>query len=351
MDRTRLWPQCFADSDSNKPCWWNRETLNLGSLFLTLAIAGILATACQSTEAPSPTPFGPTIPAAPPTMALTAVPVATDTATPDAPLPTPTSPVPSPTPLPPPSPTPLPPPEPTLYEVQPGDTLLSIAEAFNVTLENLAYANGHADFNDFSLVAGTEIQIPLCQAHQIMPGNTLAGISQICGLTLDELITANIGELAQLGTLDAVPLNFVLVIPQESLTPADLDCGALPAREQVIEYTPGPGEGIFCLSQKFGVSTASIMQANVERLSGNNRYGELPLLIPPVSGAVYVVTAGDIAAGVTLIDLAEWYQIPVETISDWNGNPVTATLQEGQQLYLPDANLALGPFRSAEPAE
>jgi hypothetical protein len=325
-----------------------RLCVNPRGFILMLAFAGTLATACQAAEAPSPTPFGPTIPAAPPTIAFTAVPLATETATSGAIPPTPTSPVPSPTSPPPPSPTPLPPPEPTLYTVQPGDTLLAIAEQFNVTLADLAYANGHADFNEFTLIAGTEIQIPLCQAHQIMPGNTLAGISQICGLTLDELITANIGELAPLGTLDAVPLNFVLLIPQKVQAPADLDCGALPAREQVIEYTPNPGEGIFCLSQKFGVSTASIMQANLERLTEGNRYGDLPLLIPPVSGAVYIVSAGDIAAGVTLVDLAEWYQIPVETISDWNGNPVTATLQEGQQLYLPAANLALGPFRSEE---
>jgi hypothetical protein len=318
---------------------------------LALAFVGALAAACQPAEAPSPTPFGPTIPAAPPTIAFTAVPQVTETATPAVNLPTPTSPVPSATSPPPPSPTPLPPAEPTLYTVQPGDTLLAIAEAFNVTLENLAYANGHAAFDSFSLIAGTEIQIPLCQAHQIMPGNTLAGISQICGLTLDDLITANIGELTQLGTLDAVPVGFVLAIPQESVAPADLDCGVLPAREQVIEYTPGPGEGIFCLSQKFSVSTASIMQANIERLTGDNHYGELPLLIPPVSGAVYVVSADDIAAGVTLVDLAEWYQVPVETISDWNGNPVTATLREGQQLYLPAADLTFGPFRSNTAAE
>jgi LysM repeat protein len=316
-----------------------------------LAFAAALTTACQAAEAPSPTPFGPTIAAAPPTIAFTAVPLATATATPDTIQPTPTSPVPTPTSAPLPSPTPLPPPEPTLYTVQPGDTLLGIAEEFNVTLEDIAYANGHADFNDFGLIAGTEIQIPLCQAYQIMPGNTLAGISQVCGLTLDDLITANIAELALLGTLDAVPVSFVLVIPQESLTPEDLDCGALPAREQVIEYTPQPGAGIFCLSQKFGVSTATIMQANIERLSGGNRYGELPLLIPPVSGAVYVVSAGDIATGVTLVDLADWYQVPVETISDWNGNPVTATLREGLQLYLPDANLNLGPFVSAPAGE
>ena len=182
-----------------------RLCLNSRVFILALALAGALATACQPAEAPSPTPFGPTIPAGPPTIAFTAVPQATETATPGVILPTPTSPVPSPTSPPPPSPTPLPPAEPTLYTVQPGDTLLAIAEAFNVTLQDLAYANGHADFNDFGLIAGTEIQIPLCQAHQIKRGNTLAGISQICGLTLDDLITANIGELALLGTLDAVP--------------------------------------------------------------------------------------------------------------------------------------------------
>ncbi|GMQ79341.1 MAG: hypothetical protein BMS9Abin02_1924 [Anaerolineae bacterium] len=261
------------------------------------------------------------------------------------PLPTVTSPVPTPTSSPQPSPTSTPPPAAFYYEVQAGDTLLAIADQFDVSPEALAVANGYQGIDEFSLIAGSEIQIPLCQVHEVLPGNTLAGIAQMCTITLDELIIANIASLAPLGTFDAVPVGFALIIPQESSPPEEVDCTTQPAREQVIEYKPGPGEGIYCLSQKFTVSTTTILQANAGRLTGENIYGDTPLLIPPANGAIYVITQDDINAGLTLSDLAQWYELTEAEIFDWNGNPEEDPLSAGQGLYLPGANLIYGIYR------
>jgi hypothetical protein len=216
-------------------------------------------------------------------------------------------------------------------------------------LNALLIANGFGSADQLPLVVGNELQIPLCQAHQIVSGNTLAGIAQLCGLTLDDLITANIVALAALPTLDSVPLGFVLAIPSTSSVPEDVDCNARPAREQVIEYRPGPGEGIFCLSQKFGVSTAAIVQSNVGRLTGGESYGQASLLIPPVEGVLYVATPDDATNGSTVADLTEWYEVAVEAITDWNGNPVGGPLRDGQQLLIAGANLNFGPFQSQPP--
>jgi LysM repeat protein len=294
---------------------------------------------------PTATQIAPTI--APTQTSTEPTAEATEAATP---RPTVTSPVPTQTPSPEATPVPAPLPEPTFYEIQAGDSLLAIAEQFEVSTEALAIANGHLGIDEFALIAGQEIQIPLCQAHQIVIGNTLSGIASICGLSLDDLVTANIDTLARLGNLASVSEGLVLVIPQESGTPEDIDCILQPERQQVIEYVPQPGEGLFCLLQKFNVSTTAIIQANIDRLVAPNIYGEVPLLIPPLDGAIYVVTSDDVDAAITLESLAEWYELPVDNIFDWNENPASEPLIEGQQLYLPGANLIFGPFRS-EPAQ
>lgn len=320
----------------------------------------LIFVACQSgeeDETPQPTEStvteseseNPTPTLAPTEPAAEATEPAEETAEPE---PSPTSPVPTPTPPltqtpePTPSPSPTPVPDPTFHTVVSGDSLLGIADAYQVSLDDLLYANGYFSLDEVTLTVGSQLQIPLCEAHQVVAGNTLSGIAGMCDVSLDDLVTANIKALAPLGSVDAVPVGFVLVIPP----PTDLDslppCTTQPGREQVIEYTPAPGEGIYCLAQIYNLSTTTILQANVQRLTGDNVYGQTPLLIPPSNGAVLEITEEDIENGVTLADIAEWYEIPVESILDWNGNPVSDPLTEGQQLFIPGANLAFGVFQS-----
>lgn len=270
--------------------------------------------------------------------------------------PSPTSPVPTPTPpltqtpAPTPSPSPTPVPDPTFHTVVSGDSLLGIADTYQVSLDDLLYANGYASLDEAVLTIGSQLQIPLCEAYQVASGNTLSGIAGMCDVTLDDLITTNIRAIAPLGSVDAVPVGFILVIPPPSNLDALPPCTVQPAREQVIEYTPAPGEGINCLAQIFGISSTTIIQANVQRLTGDNVYGQTALLIAPSNGAVLEISEADIDNGVTLADIADWYQILVAGILDWNGNPVSDPLTEGQQLFIPGANLIFGVFQSESPA-
>ncbi len=326
-----------------------RYMLLLGVLLLVLFVAA----ACGSEEGATPAASEATPPvvitiATP--VELVASPIPTEINIPEQTeptvvRPTVTSPVPTRTPLPTETPTPTPPPEPTAYIVESGDTLLGIAERFGVSIEALALANGAASPDGLTIVAGEELQIPLCVVHRVVAGNTLAGIALSCGITLDDLVSANISELAELGSLDSIPLGFVLYVPQERTVPDDLDCEPLPEREQVIEYSPGIGEGIFCLSLKYGISTSTILRANVERLSTGEPYGTMPLLILPFDGALYTISSEDIENGISLDDLAAWYEVEAQAITDWNGNIIAEPLMTGQQLLIVDANLNLGPFR------
>jgi LysM repeat protein len=320
---------------------------------LGVALLGLLLLGCQPAGRATPLPTI-TRAAATPIQSLiqTLNPIASSTAAaatkaaPNATQPAPTATTPAATAEPGPTATPAPAALPTFHTVEAGDSLLGIAEQYGVTLNALLIANGYASADQLPLVVGNDLQIPLCEAHQVVSGNTLAGIGQLCELTLDQLISANISSLALLPTLDAVPLGFVLLIPPASSVPEDLDCNVRPDRAQVIEYQPQTGEGVFCLSQKFSISTAALIQSNVDRLSGGESYGQIPLLIPPIEGVLYVATPTDAINGATVADLAEWYEVEEEAITDWNGNPVGGPLRAGQQLLISGANLSFGPYLS-----
>ena len=326
-----------------------RWLLTLVGLVLVL----VFAVGCGASEdaTPAESATTPTVELTVPTpveLVVSPRPVVTNTSEQSGPTvvrPTVTSPVPTFTPLPTETATPTTTPEPASYQVQSGDTLLGIAEDFGVSVEAIALANGAASSDGLTIVVGQVLQIPLCEVHEVVAGNTLAGIALSCGISLDDLVTANISGLASLGSLDSIPLGFVLTIPPERTVVEQIECDPLPERVQVIEHEPANGEGLFCLSEKYGVTTATLLRANLDRLSDGGAYGVTPLLIPPFDGALYSVSSEDIENNIGLSDLAEWYEVETRSITDWNGNRVQEPLSLGQQLLLAGADLVNGPFR------
>lgn len=137
------------------------------------------------------------------------------------------SPTPSPTPTP--AATPTPTPAPQTYTVQPGDTLLGIAERFGITVEDLQSKNELADPNN--IFAGQKLELPQPgervqpdtpaggggaaeDVYVVKAGDTLYAISQELDVTVEDLATLNeITDPSQL---------FVgrrLLIPERRLTP------------------------------------------------------------------------------------------------------------------------------------
>lgn len=85
-----------------------------------------------------------------------------------------------------------------VYCVRPGDTLYSISEEFDVSVELLMKAN-HIK-NPYNLRIGTELCIPgpaddsknECAAvHVVKPGDTLYMIAKMHKVTLDAIMKAN----------------------------------------------------------------------------------------------------------------------------------------------------------------
>jgi murein DD-endopeptidase MepM/ murein hydrolase activator NlpD len=112
-------------------------------------------------------------------------------------------------------------------------------------------------------------------------------------------------------------------------------------RMQVITYTVQPNDNIWVIAQGFGLKAETVLWANpeVEKLPDLLSVGQ-KLVIPPVDGVYYTVSAGD-----TLEKLAKTYQISVDKIVSFKANGLEEpyTLVPGQKIMLPDGRKKVVP--------
>jgi len=92
------------------------------------------------------------------------------------------------------------------------------------------------------------------------------------------------------------------------------------------------GENVNTIGRKYGISVESIKFAN--NLSGDYLKVGRKLKIPRVDGAVHTVKRGD-----TIASLAKRYNVPEQTIVDFNYIDAPYLLSEGQLLTIPEASL------------
>ncbi len=144
--------------------------------------------------------------------------------------------------------------------------------------------------------------------------------------------------------------------PAPTPEPAATATPAPPPQPAYILYIVQPGDTIEAIAGRFGISADYILWNNPEvshepdlLLVGAN------LLIPSVSGIVYTVTLGD-----TLSDIADYYQIDVQSILAFMPNNIASPdkVSEGMVLVLPGAvpppppiAAAVAAVRSAAPPE
>ena len=161
-------------------------------------------------------------------------------------------------------------PEPFQYTVKEGDTLLSIALRFGVTLNQLVSVNGLQDQHNIGvgqvlLIPGASTsELPRAQTgaadpaltrragtHTVQPGETLAQIAEQYGVTLTDLIAFNSNTITNPHILKT---NTVLIIP--GLTAADVQI-----LNQTL-YTVQEGDSLLAIAQLFGVSVDALNAAN-----------------------------------------------------------------------------------------
>lgn len=201
----------------------------------------VVGQAAPWTPSPSPSP----------TPSPTSVPP-TPTPTLSAPTPTPTSPAgPTPTPSPTPSPAPSSTPEAGLirYVVRTGDTLYSIARRFGTTVDELVRVNGLRDPSYIQIA-----QVLLIPAgggttpstvYVVRTGDTLYSIARRFGTTVQVLAQVN-----HILNPDLIYIGQRLSIPS----------GGMPGDSRL--YTVRPGDTLFAIARRYGVSPWAIAWAN-----------------------------------------------------------------------------------------
>jgi murein DD-endopeptidase MepM/ murein hydrolase activator NlpD len=106
-------------------------------------------------------------------------------------------------------------------------------------------------------------------------------------------------------------------------------------RAEVITYAVQPGDTIFDIATRFGLSPATIVWSNREALQDAPWLLQLglELYIPPVDGIYHTVRAEE-----TVASIAAEYEVDADTIyNEWNALEEGEPLHEGQLLVVPDA--------------
>jgi peptidoglycan endopeptidase LytF len=216
----------------------------------------------------------------------------------------------------------------TLYTIRAGDTLFSLAQRYNTTVDAIIRANPGIDPNNLRI--GQVICIPSstpgpvpCPGgtlYTIRAGDTLFALAQRYNTTVDAILRANPG-------IDPNNLRVGQIICIPGTGPVPCPGGTL--------YTIRAGDTLFSLAQRFNVTVDAIIQANPGIDPNNLRVGQEICIpgtgpVPCPGGTLYTIRAGD-----TLFSLAQRFNVTVDAIIQANPGIDPNNLRVGQVICIP----------------
>lgn len=206
----------------------------------------------------------------------------------------------------------------TIYTVQSGDSLYSIAKKYNMTVDELVTYN---NLSTTSLKIGQQILIPSSKTetpvestdyliYKVQSGDNLYSIARKYNTTVNDLMGIN-----NLST-SLLSLGQEIKIPVGTTTP-----------ETNIEYIVKAGDSLYSIAGKYGTNVNELISLN-NLTTTSLSIGQI-LKIPAVTGTTtYAVKSGD-----SLYAIANKYNTTVDAIKKKN-NLTTNTLSIGQILIL-----------------
>lgn len=204
------------------------------------------------------------------------------------------------------------------YTVKAGDTLYSIAQKFNTTVNDIKALNSLTGNN---LSIGTQLRIPKVEVEEefinytVKPGDTLYSIARNYGLSANDIIEYN-----DLGT--------TVLIPNQNLKlPINVD---FEPSENV--YTVKPGDTLFSIASSFNTTVDQIKTLN--NLGNNNLSIGQKLQIPETSIEETDYVVYEIKPNDTIYSIARVYNTTVDAIKAYN-NLGSDILKIGQIIQIP----------------
>lgn len=170
------------------------------------------------------------------------------------------------------------PPNTFVYIVQPGDTMFTIARRFGVSLDTLIAINPQIP-DPSRIFPGQTICIPETSTpgpcppnstvYIVKPGDTMFLIARRFGISLEALVNAN----PQIPNPNNIKPGQTICVPKEPPAP---QCPPGSTR-----YTVKPGDTMFLIAQRFGISLNALIRANPQVSDPNRIFPGQILCIPP----------------------------------------------------------------------
>lgn len=214
------------------------------------------------------------------------------------------------------------------YTVQRGDTLYSISQKFNIPVNKLKEIN---NLNTNTILPGqiliikeTEIP-PQPTTYKVQKGDTLYSISQKFNTTVDEIKRLN--NI----TSNNIYINQELYIPTSTSTPSN----PLPIppidddeNEEYSEYIVQKGDSLWKISRNYNITVKELIELN-NLTTTTLQIGDKLLVPINKIEKTYTVQRGD-----TLWSIAKENNVTVNELKEKN-NLTTNLLSIGQKLIIP----------------
>jgi len=217
------------------------------------------------------------------------------------------------------------------YTVQPGDTMFSIARRFNVPLDELIAANPQIP-NPNLIFPGQIVCVPefACPPntfpYTVQPGDSMFSIAQRFGVSLNALIAAN----PQITNPNLIFPGQIVCVPRTD--------GRCPPG--TFAYTVQPGDSMFLIAQRFGVSLNALIAANPQITNPNLIFpGQIvcvPIVSQPPGGCPPGTFAYTVRPGDTMFNIARRFGVSLDALIRANPQiPNPNQIRPGQIVCVP----------------
>jgi len=248
------------------------------------------------------------------------------------------------------------------HKVTKGETLWSISKQYNTPLEPILAYNNIKDKDSLSIgqiIKILQSNLPAADhtMHVVKKGETLWTIAQQYNLSVNSILANNNisnSELISIGQEMKIPLHKGTVAETNIVNQAVIDKKNnninnninQPEKAEPFVYTVKAGDNLWNISRKYGVSVEVIIDVNKLRDKDLLSLGQ-KLEIPAIGGGVsntkqkqeptiitYTVVKGD-----TLWSISQRYDVKMTSIISVNNLKQISRLSIGQKLKLPITNM------------